>query len=131
VVYETDQHPRDALGRIVRKQETVLGESHEFTYHYDVYGRLEDVCRDGNATEEQGFIYLDQLNPVAELDGEGNIVSVFVYATRPNVPDLMYSCKDPAAPGAPCDPGAPWRSYRVVSDHLGSGWVIRFLLPWK
>jgi len=57
---------------------------------------------------------------VAELDGEGNIVSVFVYATRPNVPDLMYSCKDPAAPVAPCDPGAPWRSYRVVSDHLGS-----------
>ncbi|RLB58190.1 MAG: hypothetical protein DRI34_05680, partial [Deltaproteobacteria bacterium] len=56
----------------------------------------------------------------AELDGDGDIVSVFVYATRPNVPDLMYSCKDPAAPVAPCDPGAPWRAYRVVSDHLGS-----------
>ena len=236
VIYDDgDQHPRDALGRIVRKQETVLGESHEFTYHYDVYGRLEDVCRDGEhyshyeyddngnrllyqkcaagvscrpgqrcpaeiersgvhdeqdrllgygdasfaytangelyekideqgittygydelgnlldvwlpdggrvhylvdgrnrrigrqvfspggtLTAEQGFIYLDQLNPVAELDGEGNIVSVFVYATRPNVPDLMYSCKDPAAPVAPCAPGAPWRAYRVVSDHLGS-----------
>ena len=31
----------------------------------------------------------DQLNPIAELDGAGNVVSRFVYGTKGNVPDTM------------------------------------------
>jgi RHS repeat-associated protein len=53
----------------------------------------------------QGFLYQNQLNPVAELDGSGNVVSRFVYGTRGNVPDYMIK-------------GAT--TYRIISDHLGS-----------
>jgi len=36
-------------------------------------------------------LYLDQLNPIAELDGNGAVASWFVYGTRPNVPDCFLS----------------------------------------
>lgn len=62
-----------------------------------------------NGTLVQGFLYADQLNPVAELDGAGNVVSTFVYGTRANTPDYML--KDGA-------------TYRIVSDHLGSVRVV-------
>jgi RHS repeat-associated protein len=45
------------------------------------------------------------LNPVAELDAAGQIVSRFVYASRLNVPDYMI--KDGTI-------------YRIITDHLGS-----------
>lgn len=47
----------------------------------------------------------DQLNPVAELDGNNNIVSQFVYGTRINVPDYMIR---------------DGNTYRIISDPLGS-----------
>jgi len=52
-----------------------------------------------------GFIYKDQLEPVAELDGAGNVVARFVYASKGHVPDYMVK-------------GGV--TYRVISDHLGS-----------
>jgi RHS repeat-associated protein len=54
---------------------------------------------------QKGWLYRDQLNPVAELDGQGNVIARFVYADRANVP--AYMVKD-------------GRTYRIVSDHLGS-----------
>ena len=53
----------------------------------------------------QGFLYQNQLNPVAELDGSGNVVSRFVYASKGNVPDYLVK-------------GGV--TYRIISDHLGS-----------
>jgi len=53
----------------------------------------------------QGLFYKDQLNPIAELDGSGNVVSRFVYGTKPNVPDYMVK---------------GGITYRIVSDNLGS-----------
>jgi len=53
----------------------------------------------------QGLLYRDALNPVAELDGSGSVVSRFVYGTRSNVPEYLVRG------------GA---TYRIVSDHLGS-----------
>ena len=47
----------------------------------------------------------NQLNPVAELDGTGAVVSRFVYGTKANVPDYLIK-------------GGV--TYRIVSDHLGS-----------
>ena len=64
-----------------------------------------------NGELESGFIYQDQLNPVAELDETGTVVSLFIYATRANVPDYIFSRKEN---------GTDWSNYRVVSDHLGS-----------
>lgn len=53
----------------------------------------------------QGFLYEDDLRPIAELDGAGAVVSRFVYATRLNVPDYLVR-------------GGV--TYRIVTDHLGS-----------
>jgi RHS repeat-associated protein len=94
------------------------------TYDYDVSGNLRRVVLpDGltldyvidaanrrigkkvNGSLVQGFLYQGPLNPVAELDGSGVVVSTFVYASKGHVPDLMM--KDGA-------------TYRIVSDHLGS-----------
>ncbi|HHH46419.1 MAG TPA: hypothetical protein ENK53_05330, partial [Thiotrichales bacterium] len=54
---------------------------------------------------QRGWLYRDQLNPVAELDASGNVLSRFVYLSRDNVPDYMI--RDGI-------------NYRIVSDHLGS-----------
>ncbi len=94
------------------------------SYHYDALGNLRQVTLPDGTTIDylidgqnrrigkkidgalyQGFLYQDQLNPIAELDGSGNIVARFVYASRPNVPDYMI--KDGT-------------TYRIISDHLGS-----------
>ncbi|HEX6369715.1 MAG TPA: RHS repeat-associated core domain-containing protein [Longimicrobium sp.] len=93
-------------------------------YRYDVQGNLKEVRLPGgnvvtyvtdpsdrrvgkrvNGVLVQAFLYQDQLEPVAELDGAGNVVSRFVYGSRSNVPDYMV--KDGV-------------TYRIVSDHLGS-----------
>ena len=57
----------------------------------------------------QGFLYQNQLNPVAELDGTGAVVSRFVYASKGNVPDYMVK-------------GGV--TYRIISDHLGSSRLV-------
>lgn len=94
------------------------------TYAYDAVGNLRSVdLADGTAIEylvdgqdrrvgkkvdgtlTRGWLYRDQLNPVAELDGSGNVTSRFVYAENPHVPSYMLK---------------NGQSYRIVSDHLGS-----------
>lgn len=92
--------------------------------HYDTFGNLTHVAMpDGiqidyvidarnrrigkkiNGTLVQGFLYGDQLNPIAELDGSGAVIARFVYGTKPNVPDYMVKG------------GA---TYRYITDQLGS-----------
>jgi RHS repeat-associated protein len=63
------------------------------------------VGKQVNGTLVQGWLYRDLLNPVAELDGAGNVVARFVYGERPNVPAYMVK---------------NGTTYRIVSDHLGS-----------
>ena len=94
------------------------------TYSYDVVGNLRTVVlptgvtidyvidaanrrvgKKVNGTLVQGFLYQSQLAPAAELDGSGNIVSQFVYATKGNVPDYIVKA------------GV---TYRLFTDHLGS-----------
>jgi len=75
------------------------------TVDYVVDGSNRRVGKKVNGTLVQGFLYKDQLNPVAELDGAGNVVSRFVYGSKPNVPDYMVK-------------GGV--TYRIISDHLGS-----------
>lgn len=94
------------------------------TYHYDVLGNLLQVGLPGNTTIDyvvdgknrrigkkvngtlvQGFLYQDQLKPIAELDGNNAIVSRFIYATHVNVPDYMIK---------------GGITYRIITDHLGS-----------
>jgi RHS repeat-associated protein len=94
------------------------------TYGYDAFGslrhvtladgRMLDYVIDGrgrrvgkriNGVLVQGFLYRDDLSPIAELDGAGALVSRFVYASERNVPDYL-------------ERGG--QTYRIVSDPLGS-----------
>jgi RHS repeat-associated protein len=72
---------------------------------YLVDGRNRRIGKMVNGTLVSGFLYRDQLAPVAQLDGSGNVVAVFVYATRLNVPDYMIT---------------GGKIFRIVTDHLGS-----------
>jgi RHS repeat-associated protein len=121
-----------ADGRLESKTVTTQSGDEVTTYDYDVLGNLRTVTLpqsqhreiqyiiDGqnrrvgrlvvDATtqdilEERYYLYKDALNPVAEMDGDGNVVTRFVYGTRPNVPDYMIR-------------GGV--DYRIISDHLGS-----------
>jgi RHS repeat-associated protein len=94
------------------------------TYQYDGLGNLIGVTLPGgtpiaylldgqerrigkkvNGTLVQGFLYQDELRPIAELDGAGAVVSRFVYATGGSVPDYLIK-------------GGV--TYRIITDHLGS-----------
>ena len=109
-------------GELQTKANPTLGQT--ATFAYDVLGNLKsatlpggtvvDYVVDGqnrrigkkvNGTLVQGFLYQNQLNPVAELDSTGAIVSRFIYGTKANVPDYMLK---------------GGMTYRIVSDHLGS-----------
>lgn len=93
-------------------------------YDYDAFGNLRVVALpDGKKVEYvidganrrvgkkvngmlvQGFLYQDQLKPVAELDGEGKLISRFIYAGGVNVPTHM-------------EKGG--QTFRIITDDLGS-----------
>ncbi|MCO5067751.1 MAG: RHS repeat-associated core domain-containing protein [Kiritimatiellae bacterium] len=69
----------------------------------DAVGRR--VVKKVNGTVQRKWIYLNSLKPIAELDASNCVVSTFVYATHPYVPDYMVRS------------GV---TYRILSDHLGS-----------
>ncbi|MGD9127713.1 MAG: hypothetical protein PVH19_10075, partial [Planctomycetia bacterium] len=93
-------------------------------YDYDVLGNLRSVdLPNGTAIDyiidgenrrigkmvdgvlEMGLLYKDALNPIAELDGSGNVVSRFVYGSKFNVPDYFTSNKAD---------GSTWVTYRII-----------------
>ncbi len=90
----------DVLGNLLQ---VGLPDGRSVSYVVDGLGRRIGKEADGALT--RGFLYQDRLNPVAELDAAGAVVSHFVYASKRHVPDYMV--RDGA-------------TYRVVSDHLGS-----------
>jgi RHS repeat-associated protein len=113
-----------ANGELTQKIETVGAASAATSYVYDVLGNLRSVTLpngdvieyviDGqnrrigkklNGTLVQGFLYQDQLEPIAELDGAGAVVARFVYGSKPHVPDYLIK---------------GGITYRVISDYLGS-----------
>ena len=72
---------------------------------YVVDARNRRVGRKKNGTYTSKYLYLDQLNPVAELDENNNLISLFVYGSKSHVPDYMIKS------------GV---KYRIISDQLGS-----------
>lgn len=72
---------------------------------YVIDGQNRRIGKSVDGVRVQGFLYQDQLDPVAELDGSGAVVSRFVYGTKTHVPDYMVK-------------GGV--NYRIVSDYLGS-----------
>ncbi|MCP4304818.1 MAG: RHS repeat protein, partial [bacterium] len=118
--YESAAYTYTANGELKTKTES--GATTDYTY--DVLGNLIDVTLPGdihieylidgqdrrigkkvNGVLTQGFLYKDQLNPIAELDGSGNVLARFVYADKDNVPAYLEKGGN---------------TYRIISDHLGS-----------
>jgi RHS repeat-associated protein len=111
-----------ANGERLTKTDTATSQT--TTYTYDALGNLMQAVLPGGPTIDyvvdgfnrrigkkvggslvKGWLYRDALEPVAELDGTGALVSRFVYASKAHVPDYMVK-------------GGV--TYRIVSDHLGS-----------
>jgi RHS repeat-associated protein len=97
---QTTTYQYDTMGALVQ---VLLPNGATVSYLLD--GRDRRIGKYVNGVLTQGFIYLDDLRPLAEVDGNNVIVSRFVYATRDNVPDYMIRG------------GA---TYRLILDHLGS-----------
>jgi RHS repeat-associated protein len=97
---QTTTYQYDVLGNL----KSVVGPT-GFTIEYITDGQNRRIGKKVNGTLTQGWLYQNQLNPVAELDGTGAVVSRFVYGTKANVPDYLVK-------------GGV--TYRIVSDHLSS-----------
>ncbi|WP_395789238.1 RHS repeat-associated core domain-containing protein [Aquimonas sp.] len=96
----TTEYDYDEFGNLRR---VVLPDTRVITYHIDGLNRR--VGKTINGVRQWGLLYANKLEPVAELDGAGNVVASFIYADRPHVPSLMLK---------------GGQTYRIVSDHLGS-----------
>ncbi|PAT39140.1 RHS repeat domain-containing protein [Vandammella animalimorsus] len=72
-------------------------------YEIDPLGRR--IGKRKNGQQQYRLIYLDDLRPLAELDAQGQLRSLFIYAGQANAPTLMLR------------EGKTWR---LIADHLGS-----------
>lgn len=97
---QTTTYQYDALGNLMQ---VTLPTGTQIAYLVDGHDRR--IGKRVNGTLAQGFLYEDDLRPIAELNGSNSIVSRFVYASGDNVPD--YFIKGGA-------------TYRIIADHLGS-----------
>ncbi len=97
---QTTSYDYDVLGNLMG---VTLPNGDQIDYLID--GQNRRIGKKLNGSLVQGLLYQDDLNPVAELDGAGNVVSFFVYASQGNVPDYIFKNNI---------------RYRLITDHLGS-----------
>ncbi len=69
----------------------------------------------GTGGWDRFWVYQDGLNPVAQLDGSGNLEMLFIYAEQAHVPSMV---------GVP-DGSGGFVHHRVVTDQVGS---VRYLV---
>ena len=89
----TSSYSYDVSGNL---RSATLADSTQIDYIID--GRNRRIGKKVNGVLVQGFVYGDQLNPIAELDGAGTVVATFT--------------------GSYMEKGGT--TYRIISDHLGS-----------
>ena len=93
VVYADTEYPRDQLGRVVRKDETLFGETRTWEYSYDDLGRLDAVWENGVLTEE--YTYDANGNRLALTTPEGTVVGSYDAQDRlMQYGDLAYAYTD-------------------------------------
>ncbi len=102
----TTHYSYDTLGNL--RQVTLPG---DITIDYLIDGQNRRIGKKVNNQLKQGFLYKDQLNPIAELNENNEIVTRFVYAEKSHVPSYLIKI-DPATLAE--------ATYRVITDHLGS-----------
>jgi RHS repeat-associated protein len=90
----------DVLGNLMRVR--LPG---DVSIDYVIDGRNRRVGKKVNGELVQGFLYRGKLNPLAELDADGNVSSRFIYGSKLNVPDYLIK-------GGVI--------YRIISDQLSS-----------
>jgi len=103
LTWGTASYAYTANGELKSKTDTGL------TTSYIIDGQNRRIGKKVDGVLTQGFLYQDQLNPIAELDGTGAVVARFVYGAKSNVPDYMVKGGN---------------TYRIISDHLGSPRLI-------
>jgi len=94
----------DVLGNLRRVE---LSNGNEIEYLID--GRNRRVGKLVNGAFVRGWLYEGTLNPIAEVDAQGNITARFVYGSQVNVPDYIVKGE---------------RIYRVLTDQLGSPTLV-------
>lgn len=97
---DTTRYGYDDAGRLIS---VLLSSGRHIEYLHDAAGRR--VGRRINGVVVRGLLYLDAVRPVAELDGQGQVVSQFLYGTGRPVPDAMIRGDT---------------TYRIVTDQVGS-----------
>ncbi|MGE3298431.1 MAG: hypothetical protein AB7I68_13910, partial [Porticoccaceae bacterium] len=75
------------------------------TIDYQIDGRNRRIGKTIDGVKVQGLVYMNDLEPVAETDGQGNRIATFIYADRANTPSYLLKAG---------------RVYRLIADHLGS-----------
>lgn len=102
---ETTQFRYDGRGTL---KQVVLPDGRTIEYLID--GMQRRIGKKMNGELKQAFLYQDQLRPIAELDGNNQVVARFVYGDRVNVPEYMVKAGI---------------TYRLLLDRLGS---VRFVV---
>jgi RHS repeat-associated protein len=97
---QTTAYTHDVLGNLLR---VALPDGRVVEYVVD--GRGRRVGKKVNGAVTRAWLWRDDLQPVAELDGAGTVVARFVYTNGVNVPDYMVNAAG---------------TYRFITDHLGS-----------
>jgi RHS repeat-associated protein len=97
---QTTTYAYDALGNLLR-----VNLSDGTAIEYLVDGQDRRIGKRVNGVRVQGFLYADSIRPVAELDANDSVVSLFVHATGMNVPAYMIQGS---------------ATYQMITDHLGS-----------
>ncbi len=122
VTYGSKTYSYDPAGALSSRTDTATGLSTGYQYSrlggltkvtlpdgriidYVVDGLGRRVGKKVDGVLQRGWLYAAPYRPAAELDGAGEVVSIFVYATRDNVPDYMIRGGD---------------TYRLVTDASGS-----------
>ena len=96
----TTSYSYDVLGNL---RDVTLTNGVRIEYVVDAAGRRIGKAVNGSLT--RGWLYQDGLKPAAELDGAGNVVSLFVYGGKANVPEYLVRGGN---------------EYRLITDQLGS-----------
>jgi YD repeat-containing protein len=66
-------------------------------------GRHRRIAKKVNGVVVRRWVYQDQLNPTAELDGNGMVLYRYAYGSMPHSPDFVVN--------------ATGETYRVIRDH--------------